>query len=79
MILHYLVICVIPMKILHQTPLQELFNLRLNIQHLIDQSEDELDNPLSQQNWMLQTHRKFIKYDIHNKHSMTPEQLKKPI
>ena len=31
-------------EILHQTPLQELFNLRWYIQHLIDQNENE--NPL---------------------------------
>ena len=39
-------------EILHQTPLQELFNLRWYIQHLIDQSDDEFENPLSQENWM---------------------------
>ena len=61
----------------HQTPLHELFNLKWFIQHLIDQSEDENENPLSQQNWMKQTNWKFIKYVIHHKHSMTPEQLKR--
>ena len=38
-------------EILHQTPLQEFFNLRCYIQQLIDQSEsddDEFDNPLSE-------------------------------
>ena len=68
-------------EILHQTALQELFNLRWYIQHLIDhsgyESDDEFDNQLSEQNWMLQTSWKFIKYVIHNKHSMTPKQLKK--
>ena len=39
-------------EIFHQTPLQELFNLRWYKQHLIDQSEDELENPLSEENWM---------------------------
>ena len=78
MILHDLVICVISMRIvLHQTPLLELFNLRWYIQHLIDESEDEFETPLSQENWMLQTNWKFIKYVIHNKHSITPKQLKK--
>ena len=61
--------------ILHQTPLHELFNLRWYIQHLIDESGDEFENPFSQENWMQQTNWKFIKYVIH--HSMTPEQLKK--
>ena len=62
---------------MHQKPLFELFNLRWYIQHLIDESEDEFDNPLSQQNWMKQTNWKFIKYVVNHKHSMTPEQLKK--
>ena len=31
----------------------------------------------SEENWMLQTNWNIIKYVIHNKHSMTPEQLKK--
>ena len=66
-------------EILHQTPLQEVFNLRWYIQHLIDESDDEIENPVSQENWMLQTNWKFIKYVVHNKHSMTPDQLtKKP-
>ena len=63
--------------ILHQTLLHELFNLRWYIQHLIDENEDEFENPLSQENWMKQTSWKFIKYVIHHKHSMTLEQLKK--
>ena len=64
-------------EILHQTPLQQLFNLRWYIQHLVDESDDEIKNPLSEENWMLQTNWKFIKYVIHHKHSMTPKQLKK--
>ena len=63
-------------EILHQTPFKELFNLRWYIQHLMDQSEDEAENPLSEQNWMKQTNWNFIKYVIHHQHSMTPEQLK---
>ena len=56
--------------------MHEFFNLRWYIQHLMDESEDETENPLSQQNWMKQTKWKFIKYVVHHKHSMTPEQLK---
>ena len=41
--------------ILHLTPMKELFNQRWYIQHLMDQSEDESENPLSQQNWIKQT------------------------
>ena len=56
MISHHLVICYSREngEILHQTPLQELFNLRWYIQQLIDGSEsddddDEFDNPLSEE------------------------------
>ena len=64
-------------EILHQTQLQELFSLRWYIQYLIDESDDEFENPLSQENWMLQANWKSIKYVIHNKYSMTPKKLKK--
>ena len=63
-------------EILHHTPLRDVFNLRCYIQHLMDQSEDETQNPLSEENWMKQNNWKFIKYLIHHTHSMTPEQLK---
>ena len=63
-------------EILHQTPLKEVFNLSLYIQHLMDENEDESENPLSEENWMKQTNWKFTMYVIHHKHSMTPEQLK---
>ena len=36
--------------ILLHTPLREVFNLRCYIQHLMDQSEDETPNPLSEEN-----------------------------
>ena len=62
---------------LHQIPLYELLKLRWYIQHLVDENENEDENPLSEQNWMRQTNWKFIKYVIHHKQSMTPEQLKK--
>ena len=42
-------------EILHQTPFKEVFNLRGYIQHLMDQSEDEDENPLNHENWMKQT------------------------
>ena len=41
--------------ILDQTLLKEVFNLRWYIQHLMDENEDEAENPLSHQNWMKQT------------------------
>ena len=63
--------------------MQEHFNLRCFIQHLIDQSGYDyddyyyLDNPLSEHNWILQTNWIFVKYFIHNGCSMTTEQLNK--
>ena len=42
----------------------------------MDENEDENENPINHENWMKQTNWKFIKYVIHRKHSMTPEQLK---
>ena len=56
--------------------MHELFNLRWYRQHIIDESEDENEIPLSHENCLKQTNWKFIKYVIHHKHSMTPEQLK---
>ena len=62
--------------ILHHTPLREVLNLRCYIQHLMDESEDETQNPLSEENWLKQNNWKFIKYLIHHRHPMTPEQHK---
>ena len=42
----------------------------------MDENEDEAQNPLSEENWMKQNNCKFIKYVIHHRHPMTPEQLK---
>ena len=42
----------------------------------MDESEDEAQNPLTEENWMKQNNCKFIKYVIHHRHPMTPEQLK---
>ena len=54
--------------ILPYTPMKKIFNLRWYIQHLMDENEDEAQNPLSE--------CKFMKYVIHHRHPMTPEQLK---
>ena len=62
--------------ILPYTPMKKIFNLRWYIQHLMDECEDEAQNPLSEENWMKQNNCKFIKYVIHHRHPMTPEQLK---
>ena len=68
-------------KMTSPTPLQELTNLRWYIQHLIHESgylydDDESNYPLSEDNWMLQTHGKFMKYVFFTLHRMTPEQMK---
>ena len=42
----------------------------------MDESEDEAQKRLSEENWMTQNNCKFIKYVIHHRHPMTPEQLK---
>ena len=62
--------------ILPYTAMIKIYNLRWYIQHLMDESEDEAQNPLSEENWMKQNNCKFIKYVIHHRHPMTPEQLK---
>ena len=56
------------------TPLKELYNLYRYIQHLIveskhDYDDDDFDNPLHEDNWLLQTRGKFMKFVIY--HSST--------
>ena len=41
----------------------------------MDESEDEAQNPLSEENWMKQNNCNFIKHVIHHRHPMTTEQL----
>ena len=62
--------------ILPYTPMKKIFNLRWYIQHLMDENEDEAQNPLSEENWIKQNNCKFMKYVIRHRHPMTPEQLK---
>ena len=38
--------------ILPYTPMKKIFNLRWYIQHLMDESEDQDQNPLSEEIWM---------------------------
>ena len=58
------------------TPMKKILNLKWYIQYLMDESEDENQNPLSEENWMKQNICKFMKYVIHHRYPMTPEQLK---
>ena len=68
---------------LPNTLLKELYNLRWYIQYLIDESGNDYDdddyfsNPLHEDNWMLQTNRKFMKYVIYILHSMTHKHVNK--
>ena len=65
--------------ILPYTPMKKIFNLRWYIQYLMHPSKDEAQNPLSEENWMKQNNCKFMKYVIHHRHPMTPEQLKQKL
>ena len=56
-------------EMLPTTTLQEFYNLRWYIQHLIDENEyqygdDEWTNPLSESNWIYKTNKHFMKYVI---------------
>ena len=58
------------------TPLKELYNLCRYIQHLIleseyDDDDDEFDNPLDEENWLLQTRGKYIKFVIDHSSTAT--------
>ena len=50
------------------TPLKELYNLYRYIQHLILES---FDNPLDEDNWLLQTRGKFMKFVIYHSSTAT--------
>ena len=52
--------------ILPYTPMIQIFNFRWYIQHLMDESEEENQNPPNHENWMKQTNWKFMKYVIHH-------------
>ena len=58
------------------TPLKERYNLYRYIQHLILESEynyddDEIDNPLDEENWLLQTRGKYMKFVIYHSSTAT--------
>ena len=62
------------------TPLKELYNLYRYIQHLIlesefDYNDDEFDNPLGDDNWLLQTRGKFMKYVIYHSSTATEPRI----
>ena len=58
------------------TPLKVLYNLYRYIQHLILESEfeyddEEFDNPLDEDNWLLQTREKYMKFVIYHSSTAT--------
>ena len=68
-------------QMLPTTTLQEFYNLRWCIQHLVDENEyqygdDEWTNSLSEINWTYRTNKHFMKYVNFTLQEMTPEQLK---
>ena len=68
-------------EMLPATTLQELYNLRWYIQHLIDENEYQCDdnewtNPLSESNSIYKTNKHFMKYVNFTLQEKTPEQLK---
>ena len=63
-------------KLMPNTPLKELYNLYRYIQHLILESEfdyddDEFDDPLDEDNWLLQTRGKYMKFVIYHSSTAT--------
>ena len=66
-------------ELLPTTTLQEFYNLRWYIQHLIDEyqyDDNEWTNPRSESNWIYNTNKHFMKYVNFTLQEMTPEQLK---
>ena len=62
------------------TPLKELYILYRYIQHLILESEydyddNEFDNPLDKENWLLQTRGKYMKFLISFLHCYRTKKL----
>ena len=63
-------------KLMPNTPLKELYNLYRYIQHLILESEfeyddEEFENPLDEDNWLLQTRGKYMKFVIYHSSTAT--------
>ena len=63
-------------KIMPNTPLMKLYNLFRYIQHLILESEfdyddEEFDNPLDEDSWLLQTRGKYMKFVIYHSSTAT--------
>ena len=66
---------------LNRKHMNEFFNLRWYIQHLVDEHEyqygdNEWTNPLHERNWTYRTNKQFMKYVNFTLKEMTPEQMK---
>ena len=66
---------------LHRKLMEEFFNPRWYIQHLVDEYEyqygdNEWTNPLHESNWTYRTNMQFMKYENFILKEMTPEQMK---
>ena len=66
---------------LHKKLLNEFYNLRWYIQHLVDEYEYQYDdnewtNPLHGSNWTYRTNKQFMKYVNFMLKEVTPEQMK---
>ena len=66
---------------LYKKLMKEFYNLRWNIQHLVDEYEyqygdSEWTNPLHESNWTYRTNKTFMKYVNFTLKEMTPEQMK---
>ena len=66
-------------KLMPNTPLKELYNLYRYIQHLILESEhyedDDFDNPLDEDNWLLQTRGKYMKFVSYDSSTATEPRI----
>ena len=66
---------------LHRELMKEFYNIRLYIQHLVDEYDcqygnNEWTNPVNESNWTNRTNKQFMKYVNFTLHRMTPEQMK---
>ena len=67
-------------KIMPNTPLKELYKLYRYIRHLIlkskfDHDDEEFDNPLDEDNWLLQTRGKYMKFVIYHSSTVTEPRI----
>ena len=66
---------------LYRKLMEEFYNLRWYIQHLVDEYEyqygdNEWTNPLHESNWTYRTNKQFMKYVNFTLKELTPEQMK---